>query len=294
MGTFMQIGWFFPAQVEESVPDLENVDWERERDTALACERAGFEGVYVPDHLLLGAGVSYESFSVLAALAEATSTINLGCLVSCVPFRNPALVAKIGATIDNISGGRFRLGLGAGWHEREFKSYGYEFEDVGERVDRLEEAAELIARLWKEPGVTFEGSYYRVDDCICDPKPVDPYLIVGGEGSRVEEIATKYADEWNFVGGYLEMIERAPGVENILVSWFGGAVVSRSRSHIDNITSRGYVGRPGRYVAGPPEEIVEKFKEMEKCGVDKVVLRIMDYPDIETLGLLADEVIPEI
>lgn len=290
----MQIGWMFPAQIEESVPDLENIDWERERDTVLTCERSGFEGVYVPDHLQIGAALSYESFSVLAALAEATSTINLGCLVSCVSFRNPALVAKISATIDNISGGRFKLGLGAGWHELEFRSYGYEFEAANKRVDRLGEAAEMITRLWEEPEVTFEGRYYRVDDCVCDPKPVDPYLIVGGEGHRVEEIAKGYADEWNFPGSYWEMIERAPKVEGVSVSWFGGIVVSRSRSHIDRITSRGYVGRPERYVAGTPEEVLEKFKEMESYGVDNVVLRMMDYPDIETMGLLADEVVPEI
>ncbi|KXB01168.1 hypothetical protein AKJ41_02515 [candidate division MSBL1 archaeon SCGC-AAA259O05] len=143
----MEVGWFFPAQVEDSVPDLNELDWEREKDTALFCEEAGFEGIYVPDHLMLGAGVSYESFSVLVALAEATSSMKLGCLVSCVPFRNPALVAKIGGTIDRISGGRFRLGLGAGWHKQEFRSYGYEFEDSRKRVGRLEEAADLIGRL---------------------------------------------------------------------------------------------------------------------------------------------------
>lgn len=290
----MEIGLFLPIMLEESLPNLDRIDWERERQTVLESEEYGFESVGVSDHLQMGEGVNLEHFSVLSSLAEASERIKLVSLVTCVPFRNPALVAKSAATIDFISEGRFQLGIGAGWHRPEFEAYGYGFEDVKVRVDRLAESARLIRKVWREDEVDFDGKFYHLDGCVCRPKPADPYLIIGGNTERIQRLAERHADEWNFYGGYSEMLERASESERVKVSWFGPAVVSRDEEYMKKITNEAYPDRPSRYIKGTPEEFLEKLERMEDRGVDRVLFRLLDYPQKDSLHILRDEVIPEI
>ncbi len=290
----MDIGLFLTVMLEESLPNLEKIDWKRERKTVLESEDYGFESVVAPDHLQLGGGSNLEHFSVLSSLAEATDRMKLVSLVTCVPFRNPALVAQTAATIDAISDGRFQLGLGAGWNETEFEAYGYEFEDASTRVDRLEEATQVIRKVWEEDEVNFDGKFYQLDGCVCDPKPVEPHLVVGGKGKRVQKVAERYADEWNFYGAYEKMLERAPEVEGPKVSWFGPALISREEEYLENLTDEAYPDRPSRYISGTPEEILEKLEKMEERGVERVFLRLLDYPRKDSLHLLRDEILPEL
>jgi alkanesulfonate monooxygenase SsuD/methylene tetrahydromethanopterin reductase-like flavin-dependent oxidoreductase (luciferase family) len=176
----------------------------RWRDLLVAACRAeavGFDSVWVPDHLLIRddgerLGV-WEGWSLLAALAASTERVELGTLVACTAFRNPALLAKMADTVDEISGGRLTLGLGAGWHEPEFQAFGYPFDH---RVSRFEEAVTIIHGLLKHGQIDFEGMYYQARDCELrprGPRPAGPPIMIGASGARVLGLTARFADIWN-------------------------------------------------------------------------------------------------
>ncbi len=166
---------------------------------------AGVDWISLWDHLYeappAGGTVDhFEALSALGALAADTSRARLGCLVFCVLYRNPGMLAKAATTLDHISGGRFELGLGAGWHEPEAQAFGYDFPPVGERLDALEEALPLIRSLLTEDRTTHDGEHFRTVDASCLPAPVQDRLPiwVGGTGEkRTLRIAARHADGWN-------------------------------------------------------------------------------------------------
>ncbi|HZP95562.1 MAG TPA: TIGR03560 family F420-dependent LLM class oxidoreductase [Candidatus Limnocylindria bacterium] len=171
------------------------------REIANETEAAGFESFWVSDHFFGGEGVPdqdcLEAWTLLAALARDTRTVRLGCLVTAAQYRNPALLAKIVAGVDQMSGGRIEFGIGAGWKDNEYRAYGYDFGDPGRRVTELREALEICTRLWTQDRATFHGKRYRVDGAVCAPKPAQrphPPIWVGGAGPRVMRIAARFAD----------------------------------------------------------------------------------------------------
>ena len=142
----------------------------------------------------------FEALATLGALAAETRHARIGCLVFCVGYRNPALLAKAATTLDHLSNGRFELGLGAGWHIHEASAYGYPFPDIGTRLDMLDEAATIVRRLFDQQRTTFSGKHFQVDDATCLPKPVQAHLPlwIGGRGERrTLAIAAQHADGWN-------------------------------------------------------------------------------------------------
>ena len=181
--------------------------WTDIRDLVVHCDRAGWDGAYFADHFMPNDpggrpldGPVLECWSVLSALAAQTQHLRLGSLVSGNLYRHPAVVANVAATIDHISGGRFVLGLGAGWQVNEHAAYGIDLLEVGPRLDRFEEACAVVCSLLAEPRTTYAGSSYRITDAPCEPKPVQAHLplLVGGRGEkRTMKIAALYADEWN-------------------------------------------------------------------------------------------------
>src|SRR3712207_3074881 len=163
--------------------------WQETKDAALTFEQLGFDSVWLNDHLY---GVPraeipiLEAWSTLAAVGAITERVELGTLVSPPGFRNPAYLAKVVATLDQITGGRVVPGIGAGWFRQEFVGYGYTFPETGERVRMLAEAAELMRRAWTELGLTYEGRYFRTEGLLLQPPPVRrPPLLVGGGGEKV-------------------------------------------------------------------------------------------------------------
>jgi F420-dependent oxidoreductase-like protein len=178
--------------------------FDRVIEQAKAAEAAGFSLVTVMDHLYQIAGVGAETepmlegWSVLNALARETKRVRLGTLVTGVTYRNPAMLAKMTTTLDVISGGRALLGLGAAWNETEHKGYGYDFPPIRERMDRLEEALTIIKAMFTEDRATFHGRYYRVDEALNSPRPIQPggprILIGGGGEQRTLKIAARFAD----------------------------------------------------------------------------------------------------
>jgi F420-dependent oxidoreductase-like protein len=208
--------------------------FERVVAQARAAEAAGFRLVTVMDHVYQIRGVGevdepmLEGWSVLAALARETSRVRLGTLVTGVTYRNPALLAKQATTLDTISGGRALLGLGAAWNDVEHAGYGYDFPPIRERMDRLEEALTIIRAMFTEERPSFQGTYYRIDQALNVPRPIQaggPKILVGGGGEqRTLKIAAKFADmtHWfplgfevlqrktEILAGYCEAIGRDP------------------------------------------------------------------------------------
>jgi len=172
------------------------------RDFAREAERVGIESFWVSDHFFGGpVGVPdrdcLEAFTLLAALARETTRIRLGVLVAAAQYRNPALLAKIVAGVDQMSGGRFEFGIGAGWKAEEYSAYGYEFPSAGARVEQLKDTLEICRRMWTSDRATYHGKHYRIDDAVCAPKPAQhphPPIWVGGSGPRVMRLAARYAD----------------------------------------------------------------------------------------------------
>jgi F420-dependent oxidoreductase-like protein len=143
---------------------------------------------------------TFEAWTSLAAMAAIVRTARVGCMVSSVTYRNPAMLAKMAVTVDHISGGRLDFGIGAGWHEAEHLGYGIDFPSAGTRVAMLDEALTIIRLLWTEEAVTFEGRFYIVREALAEPKPLQkphPPIVIGGEQTKMLRVVARHADEWN-------------------------------------------------------------------------------------------------
>jgi len=180
--------------------------WQRTVELAVDAERLGFEALWVFDHFHTVPEptdeITFESFSTLTAIAMVTSRVRLGHMVVCTSFRNPGLTAKLTATLDVISGGRFELGIGAGWKEDEWLAYGYGFPPIGERLDVFQDHLEIITRMLAPGQATYQGRYAQVRDAYNVPKGIQAHIpvIVGGNGrQRTAGLAVQFADELNFV-----------------------------------------------------------------------------------------------
>jgi F420-dependent oxidoreductase-like protein len=187
---------------------------ELERFWRLADE-LGFYGVWDYDHFYgpdaIGDAVArdyrkdtLEAWTTLAAMATVVKRARVGCLVTGVTYRSPAVLAKMAVTVDHISGGRLEFGLGAAWHEAEHRGYGIPFPSAGERIAILDEALRVIKALWTEDTASFDGQHFRLEDAICNPKPVQkphPPIVVAGQGAKKSlRVVATHADEWNGTG----------------------------------------------------------------------------------------------
>jgi alkanesulfonate monooxygenase SsuD/methylene tetrahydromethanopterin reductase-like flavin-dependent oxidoreductase (luciferase family) len=199
----MSAGSGRPLKVGIQLPEVEReVRWTELLDMTRAIEDEGFDSIWVGEHLLYRwpdrpARGPWEAWTLMAAIAAATSRVELGPLVACAGFHNPALLAKQAATIDEISAGRFVLGLGAGWNQVEFDAFGFPFDH---RIDRFEEAFTIIATLLREGAIDFDGRYFQARDCELlprGPRPTGPPLLIGSKGPRMLRIALPQADAWN-------------------------------------------------------------------------------------------------
>jgi probable F420-dependent oxidoreductase len=207
----MRIGLALP-HYDYSFPDGKPLSWPRMLEAAQRAEALGFDSVWISDHFFLDlaryGGSSepsgtVEPFTALAALATATEHVRLGTLVACTAFRHPAHVAKMATAIDLISGGRFDLGLGAGWYEPEFAAFGYEPASTGDRFALLEEAVEVVAGLFGEGPFTHEGKRFQIEEAYNRPRPAQPGgppIWVGGKGGeRLLRLIARHASGWNTV-----------------------------------------------------------------------------------------------
>jgi F420-dependent oxidoreductase-like protein len=248
----------------------------------------GYTTLWYADHFMPNApepmdGVTHEAFTVLAALAAAIGDVRLGTMVAGNTYRHPAVLAKMAATIDHISNGRFTLGLGAGWQENEHTAYGIEFNSFGWRFDRLEETCAAINALFTETRVTRSGAHVQLNNAPFDPKPVQsplPILIGGGGEKRTLRIVAEHAHQWN-VWGTPEILAQKIRVLNEHCAAIGRdpktihktavALVFLNDDEATNDKLRGKdIGRPS--VIGTPTQITATMREYAAAGVDEFIV----------------------
>ena len=185
------------------------------KSVALKAEQLGYNAGYVYDHFIPYYGDKrtmpfFEAYVLLSAIAGVTSKIRIGQVVTCNSYRSPALLAKMSSTLDAISNGRLEFGIGAGWFEYEYKSYGYRFEKASTRIEQLDESISIIKKMWQKEKSTFNGKHYSVKNAICSPKPLQkphPPIMVGGAGQKLMAVVAKYATRYNHPFGTPEILQ---------------------------------------------------------------------------------------
>jgi alkanesulfonate monooxygenase SsuD/methylene tetrahydromethanopterin reductase-like flavin-dependent oxidoreductase (luciferase family) len=285
------------------------------RNTVLECEKLGYDSVWLDDHLTYRDWLILECWTTLSALAARTNKIRLGTMVTCNAHRNPALLAKMAATVDVLSGGRLEFGIGAGSQEVEHIAYGLGFPKLGDRTDQLSEALEIIKQLWTTEKANYIGKYYSVKDAVCIPKPPQkphPPLTVGGCSPQLLLKATAhFADrfDWGYlpIEAYkrkLEVLEKNcravdRGFEEIEKSCWPGAqvIIAKNQKALEEkISEQKPVGASiedfkKTALVGTPDECIEQIGVFEKLGVTYFMLFFSDLPSLESLKLFAQTVV---
>jgi probable F420-dependent oxidoreductase len=258
------------------------------RERALRAEGAGYDSVWIYDHLLYRldeldwtVGI-WEGWTILTALAEATSRVELGSLVLCNTFRNPAVLAKMAHTLDEVSGGRLVLGIGAGWNQPEFDAFGIPFD---RRVAKLDEALQILRPLLRDGQVDFEGEFYAARECEItprSPRPTGPPLMVGAFGPKTIRLAARYADQWNTAywatpedaAEQLEMFDEAVAEvqpetppQKTILAWVTHQDLLPPDVEFDSA------------IAGDPDSIAAALSAHEAAGIIHVQLHVVPYTD---------------
>jgi F420-dependent oxidoreductase-like protein len=292
--------------------------WENLLATWREAETLGFDSAWVYDHLLPifgdADGPCLEGWTALAALAALTERIRVGVLVTGNTYRNPALLAKMATTVDHVSRGRLLFGIGAGWFEREHTAYGFAFGTARERARRLEEALQVITKLWSEDHPTFTGSYYALADAPYAPPNVQrprPPIIIGGQGKRwIVPLVARYGDGWNAVSGVdpdgirerreiirreCERIGRAPCPDDVSVllplvaitriPLAGPAVRLGARAVVRKEVARSVL-------ADSPGTIRDRIRAYVDAGVSEIIVSLRPPFDRDLLRRFAQDIMP--
>ncbi|MCD6248265.1 MAG: LLM class F420-dependent oxidoreductase [Hadesarchaea archaeon] len=282
-------------------------------------ETLGYDSIWFFDHFHTVPKIEhrsvFECWTTLSALVTQTEKIKLGQIVTCNSYRNPALLAKMASILDVVSGGRLILGMGAGWYEHEYLGYGFDFPRAAERIAMLDEAVEIIKRMWTEPVVNFEGKYYRLRGAINYPKPVQkprPPILIGGGGEKLTlKVVAKHADIYNLWGGTLEDFRRKLEVlkrhcekigrnyEEIEKSYSTDVVICESEGEVqDLITELKKEGWeeleeiPEEKIIGTPESCIEQIEKFVELGATYFILYFHRAIQTRSFELFAKKVIP--
>lgn len=281
--------------------------WMNNLDQVLPGLGGHFRSLWMTDHLFWEDYFTFEVWTVLSYLAAKWPNFAVGSMVMCQNYRNPALLAKMAASLQVLSSGRLLLGVGAGWKEDEYRGYGYEYPSAGTRLEQLEDTLEIIRRLWKEPGkITYHGKHYHVENAYCEPKPDPlPPLIVGGGGNKTLMLAAKYADWWNVsdknysayqeLAGKLrqncENIGRDPS--SLRLTWFGRIALGKTEAEARTLGSADLLKwTTDNAFVGTPEQVVEQMRAFVELGVDYFMLDVLGLPNPDIMGMLLEDVLP--
>jgi F420-dependent oxidoreductase-like protein len=300
----------------------QGLTYDEQLGIARAAEAAGFEALFRSDHYESFPGAAdnptTDAWAVLAGLARETSRIHLGTLVSPVTFRPPGNLAKVVTTVDEMSGGRVEVGLGAGWHESEHRRHGFRFPPIGERAEMLEEQLQILRGLWGEPdGWSFKGRHYTIEDAQFRRKPVPrPRILVGGGGTpRSMRIAARWADEFNLSSSSpdlarekfaaLDEVCRAAGrdpatlthsaMAGVLVGANAGELAKREKALLAALG--GDAGedwldeRKQRWVYGKPDDARATIARFADAGVERIMLQDFVPRDLDLIALLGRELV---
>ncbi|MEZ4771276.1 MAG: TIGR03560 family F420-dependent LLM class oxidoreductase [Caldilineales bacterium] len=300
-------------QIAIMIEGQDGLTWPRWQRLARAVEQLGFAGLFRSDHFTNAGPPDKDSLELwlsLTWLASHTQRIEFGPLVTPVSFRHPVFTARIGAQLDDLSGGRLTLGVGAGWQEREHKAFGFDLLSMTERMDRFEEGLEVISRLLRSDSpVSFEGQYYRLNEALLLPRPQrpgGPPLLIGGNGPRrTLPLVARFAAEWNAVlipaARFVELNAR---LDNLLAeqgrpahavrrSLMTGIVFGRNDSELRAaLHGRDPSALRGQgLVVGTPDAVQEQLSELAEAGVQRVMLQWLALDDLDGLEALATAVL---
>lgn len=263
--------------------------WRDVVEVARHVDATGWDGVYVADHFM-GDGASFgavteptlESTAAVAALGAVTSAVRVGTLVLGATYRHPPVVANWAATVDHVTGGRFVLGVGAGWQQNEHEQYGIELPPPGVRLARLDETCRALRSLWSEPLTTLDGDHVQLRDARCEPKPVQRPLplLVGGKGDRMLGLVARHADEWNMWGLPDVILERRAVLDACCdrIGRDPADIATSTQALVlvtdDDSAAAAFVESvaPRAAVAGTPDRIAEMVERWGEVGVDEVIV----------------------
>ncbi len=289
----MRVGICLP--ITERGHEPRALRYEEMRDLAIATEQNGLDSIWVADHLFISSSNTtrgaWESLSILGALAEVTSRVELGPLVLCTPFRNPGLIAWTANTLDEISGGRFVMGLGAGWHEPEFRAFGFEFDH---RVSVFAESLEVLVPLLRDGSVEYEGRWARgeAELRLAGARANGPPIMIAGSRPRMMSLTARWADRWNSVWyglpteefrderANLEEACRAIGRDPSLIQVSAGLDIQSPSTRSGNAPEA---------LSATVEHLAEGFAAWRDEGVDEIMCRL-EPPSVGMIETIADAV----
>lgn len=305
-----------PVRFGVTLPQIKR-SWQEASAAAREFDALGFDSVWVCDHMYgvpLPTLPILEGWTLLSAIAAITERVKLGTLVTPPFFRNPAVLAKQIATLDQISNGRVIAGLGAGWFPPEFEETGCDFPNIRERLRALEEMVEILKRMWTEEKATFEGKYFSIHDALCEPKPEKPpEILIGGGGEKVlMGIAAKHADTWNNMAVHQAVLstkiealrrrceELGRDPDSIEISQQCTVVIAEDEASAKAALEKAkkvYGGHMGSAIEkhgiwGTPERVIECIERHRKLGVSLFVIEFFGRDTREPARLFAETVAP--
>lgn len=287
-------------------------NWKKIVDTV---EKFGFYGLYRSDHFTNANPPdkdSLELWTSLTYLATTTKSIRFGSLVSPISFRNPVFTARMAAAIDDLSAGRLKLGLGAGWQEREHQNYGFDLLSIKERFSRFEEGLLIISKLFRSNDpITINGEYFQLKDAILLPRPNrkdGPEILIGGNGEKYTfPLVVKFANEWNGIFLTPEKFKEKNNLLDQLLSENGKEPAETRRSLMTNLTygqnreqlQNKLNGRDAKemtqrgIIIGSSEQVTERLHEYQRTGLDEIMLQWIDLEDMDGLIHFSETVLPK-
>ncbi len=299
----VKFGWVIPAQskIDNSQRFVEQIT------DGITQIQNDYDSIWMPDHFhppLPGGSDEadvLECMTTISYLAGMFPKLTFGNIVLGQSYRNPALVAKMGATLQTLTDGRFILGLGAGWKEDEYVAYGYSYPKASIRIAQLAEAVQVIDRLWRDTPANFAGEYYQITHAYCHPKPTPrPPIMIGGGGEKLTlRVTAQYADWWNNAFADKETCAHKLTVlqshcndvgrdyEEIIKTWRHYIAIAETEAE-----AKAFAGTETKALIGTPEQIANQLQPFIELDISHFMVSFMDFPDMSGAKLFAEQVVP--
>lgn len=296
------------ALVESHAP-TSLTQWMDNLDLIVPQLEGHFQSLWMTDHLFWNEDFAYEVWTVLSFLAARFPKFDVGPMVMGQNYRNPALLAKMAATLQQLSQGRYIMGIGAGWKEDEYRAYNWELPPFSVRLEQLDDTIEIFKRLWTQNGkVTYHGKHYKIDEAILEPKPQPvPPICIGVAGDKALAVAARHADWWNIsdcdiarfkertaaLEQHCEKIGRDP--KTIRRTWFGRVVTGRTEAEIQKRANSWKMPftRENAFV-GAPAQVAQDMAEFVAAGCDYFMIDILGLPNDDILSMVVNEIVPQV
>lgn len=295
------------------------------KSVALKAEQLGYNAGYVYDHFIPYYGDKrtlpfFEAYTLLSAIAAITTKLRVGKVVTCNSYRLQSLLAKMSSTLDAISDGRLEFGIGAGWFEHEYRSYGYQFDSASTRIEQLDESLIIIKKMWQKEKSSFKGKHYSIKNAVCSPKPIQkphPPIMVGGAGQKLIAVAAKHATRYNHPFGTPEILQSKiemlktqckkinRNFEEIENSVLLRVLVGKDKDDIKQIATQlkkknesisEFIIRSKDSIAlGTPDEVIEYLQKYVNIGISYFIVNFIGLSNsLEMLSLFSKKVRPKL